>query len=138
MDKNSIKLAVIPCNLIPIVWDKIETHIDLAIAESYGDLDKTKLYERLTNGQESALVAIEGKEIIATCLVTISTLDTGRKVLYVPSLGGNRMDEWLDQGLQFLRQMALDLGCDGIRACGRHGWAKVIPQAKVLHSIVEF
>lgn len=138
MDKDSINIVTVPFNLVPIIWDKIEPHLDLAVKESHGDLDKVKLFERACTGQESILLVCEGKEILATCIVTISILDTGRKVLYVPSLGGNRMDEWLDQGLEFLRRMAADYGCEGIRACGRPGWIRTIPNAKAIHSIIEF
>lgn len=133
-----IYITPLAIGLVDVLWAQLEHHIDLAIAESFGDLDKGRLKERLKSGVEIALLVSEEDQIIATCLVTISTLDTGRKILYVPAIGGARMNEWIDQGLEVLRQMASEFGCDSIRACGRAGWSRAIPTATALHTIVEF
>lgn len=138
MDESGLTIAPVPPLLVDVLWNQIESHIDLAVAESFGDLDKEKLRNRLKNGSEMILIVCDGPEIIATCLVTVSTLDTGRKILFVPGIGGERMSEWLDDGLGILRKMAADFGCEGIRACGRAGWSRAIPSAKALHTIVEF
>jgi hypothetical protein len=128
----------VPANLIEVMWPLVEHHLDLMIAESFGDLDKGNLKARLLGGSEMLIVISDGAYIVAACIVTVSVLDTGRKVLYVPGIGGERMSEWLPAGLDLLRKIASDFGCDGIRACGRAGWAKVIPSANALHTIVEF
>lgn len=138
MDEGGLTIAAVPPLLVDVLWKQIEPHVDLAIAESFGDLDKERLKIRLKDGSEMILAVCDGPEIIATCLVTVSTLDTGRRVLFVPGIGGERMSEWLDDGLEMLRKMAADFGCEGIRACGRAGWSRAIPSAKALHTIVEF
>lgn len=124
--------------MIEMIWDKIRGHIGKAIDEAEGDLDEGNLKQRLRDGNVVALLVCEGAEAVATCIVTVNQLDSGRKVLYIPSLGGERMSEWFEEGLKVLRQMAEQYGCDGIRACGRPGWARQIPGAKAIHQIVEF
>lgn len=136
--KSGISICSVPPALIDVIWDKIKPHIHKAIDESYGDLDETNVKERLRSGQEIAMVFCDGPEIISTGIVTVSTLDTGRRVLYIPSLGGERMSEWFEEGYKILKQLEQQYGCEGIRACGRPGWARQIPNAKAIHQIVEF
>lgn len=124
--------------MIDVIWDRIRGHIGKAIDEAHGDLDEGRLRDRLRSGQEVALTVCDGPEIVTTCIVSVQTLDGGRRVLFIPSLGGERIDEWLDDGLAVLRQMAQQYGCDGIRACGRPGWIRKLPGAKAIHQIVEF
>lgn len=132
------QIVAIPSSMINLVWNQIEPHIDLAVAESHGDLDKGNLRGRLESGQETILAVCEGSTIITTCIIAISILDGGRKVLFIPSLGGDNMNEWIEEGLKSLQTIAKELGCDGIRACGRPGWVRVIPNAKILHTVIEF
>lgn len=124
--------------MIDVIWEKIKPHMVKAIDQAHGDLSMDNLMDRLRSGQEIAIAVCDGPEIVTTCIVTVTVLDSGRKVLYVPSLGGDRMSEWLEDGLSVLRSMAQQYGCDGIRACGRPGWARALPGAKAIHQIVEF
>ena len=135
---SGLNICSVPPALIDVIWERIRPHIHKAIDQAHGDLSEDNLRDRLRTGQEIALTICDGPEIVTTCIVSVSVLDSGRKVLYVPSLGGERMSEWLEDGLALLRSMAQQYGCDGIRACGRPGWARTLPGAKAIHQIVEF
>lgn len=124
--------------MIDLVWVKMRPHIVKAIDEAHGDLDEGKVLDRLREGHEVALIACDGQSIVTVCIVSVKELDSGRRVLFIPSLGGSRIEEWFEDGLALLKQMAQQYGCDGIRACGRPGWIKKIPGAAAIHQIVEF
>jgi hypothetical protein len=138
VDKTQLIVAAVPPVLVPPLWASVEPILAMAVDKAHGDLDIDNLYDRLLAGQEMLLAVLDGPLVIAACIVTVSTLDTGVRVLYVPALAGNRMDEWFEQGLSVLRHLAKEQGCTSIRACGRPGWQKQIPSARAIHTIVEF
>jgi hypothetical protein len=135
---SEIKVVAVPPEMIEGIWPKFEAFIAEAIKYSHGDLCEEGLKERLQAKEEVLLAVVEDDQVLAGCVATTRVLDSGRKILYVPVMGGERMDEWLQLGLDALKTLESTLGCEGIRACGRPGWAKALPGAKVLHQIVEF
>jgi hypothetical protein len=131
-------IVLIPPLLIDVMWSQMKTHVDRAIKEAHGDMCEENLKARLRSGEELALAVIEDDKVVALGIITVRTLDTGRRVLYVASLGGDHMEDWFDAGYSILKQLEAQQNCDGIRACGRPGWSRKVPGARAIHQIIEF
>lgn len=137
--EQALRILPIPPGLIGLVWPRVEKLIGMACDEAEGDLDPDKLKARLASGNEVLVVVADGDDPVAVVVITTLTLDGGRKVLFIPACAGRRMSDWLEpEGMAFLRQLAQDQGCDGIRACGRPGWVRALKTARALHQIIEF
>lgn len=62
----------------------------------------------------------------AAATTAINTFPIG-KVLTVVHLGGERMWEWLGEGLEAIESWGRSQGCDRIRINGRDEWSRILP-----------
>lgn len=58
---------------------------------------------------------------ITTCVVK----HPRRTNLKIEFIGGSRMNEWIDEGIKTLAQVAIDAGLDALEADGRKGFEKI-------------
>ena len=110
-----------------MMWDQFKPYLLLAVnehpCESMEDL--TGLREDVAEGRAMLVGMYSGAQMVAAGVVELVELSDGRS-LHVRYLGGNGMDEWIDELHARLKDVAQEYGCRWISLTGRMGWRKVL------------
>ena len=123
--------ASIPVNLVDVMWDQMESHLQLAVDEGDEEVSIEEVYNGLISGQEMAIIVAVGSDIVACITISTFVYRTGLKVLNMPLVGGtnSEMLDWMPELIAVLEIIAKELGCTQIRGyCARRGWGKVMGQ----------
>ena len=122
-----IKFTLCPTNLIPNLWDSISPCLSKPVELSHGECTMETLYNDLVEAKQGLIIVTDEEEIIACITTQVRTFDTGLKALYMPMVGGARMDEWLDEALSILTEIAKNYGATELRGyMVRKGWDRVL------------
>lgn len=102
-------------------WHQYKGYIQRALDKSCGELAIQDIYQRVDDGR-MGLLDIHGK---AACVIEF--MDYPQiTALRVVALGGEDMDEWLDELQDFLYRWAEENHMDRIEHNGRKGWIKTL------------
>jgi hypothetical protein len=124
-----VNFCVIQSTLVPVLWDKFSKYLEPVVDVSCGELTLDTIKLHMQNNMCTTILVVEGTEILGVCTTELHTFDSGLKALYVPIIGGMRIDDW---GLDFFKsceELARTIGCTEIRgqAC-RQGWLRKLAQ----------
>lgn len=109
--------------MVELLWDQMLPMINLVIEKAPDDLVAETIKSRCVNGHNMAVIVYEEGVILAVNILDVRELDSGMKVLYVPVIGGTRLDEWSAEFMTILKQAAKDYGCEELRGMAvRKGW----------------
>lgn len=119
--------AVIPTNLIEVMWDKIEPHVQRVVDASAGEITAETVKQKALEDKSSIVVVCKGNQIIAVNTVEVCTYDSGMKALLIPVVGGTEAFEWGPAFLAECNQLAKSLGCSEMRGFStRESWKRVL------------
>ena len=104
-------------------WQLVNQWIDKAI--DHDELSIHDVRNNIENGKMGLLVASKNGEVLAGCIVEFIKYSKC-SALRVVALGGERMNMWLDQLLDFLDRWAKDNDMFRIEQAGRKGWLKIL------------
>lgn len=115
---------MVPNQLIDTCWKEIEPFMEKAANYTYGRYTCDDIYDSVKEHDYQLWVAFESSKIKGA-VVTNVIIYPKRKVLCMTFCGGIDLKEWKAPMLALLQKYAADIGCDGIEATARRGWAKV-------------
>lgn len=120
--KVKSELVCYSSDQIPSVWNQVKDFVQQALDQGSNyvldDIEEGLLSKRMQ------LWCWQDTEIRGALVTTLLNKDGMRFCLFL-SLGGSRMNEWIDN-LSIVEQWAKDQGCEEMRVYGRIGWARVI------------
>ena len=118
-------VAAIPANVIDLIWDQVLPILDKVIAVSHQEVTAEGIKGRCLSGQNMMVTICEGNTIIAVTVLEVVAFETGLRALYIPIVGGSRMNEWLESSFEVAKAIAKDMNCTEIRGLiVRPGWFK--------------
>jgi hypothetical protein len=120
-----ITVSAVPTEHLATCWPHVEEFLEGAAKRTYGRFTAGNIYERIEEDGYQLWVAFDDSNKIKGAVVTNICNYPQRKVLSMTYCGGENLIEWKDPMLDLLRRYAKDVGCDGIEAVARKGWAKV-------------
>lgn len=109
----------IPSSEVLSVWDDVEPRIRKAL-----DVEDTG------HNTEDILTCLQTRDMQlwvhpdAVAVTQIQVLPQFKKLLLV-TLGGEKMDEWIQELMDLLRLFGMDNDCKYLEQHGRKGWLKV-------------
>lgn len=119
--------AVIPTNLIEVMWDKIEPHVQRVVDASACEITCESVKQKALDDKSSIVVVCKGNQIVAVNTVEVCTYDSGMKALLIPVVGGTEAFEWGPAFLAECNQLAKSLGCSEMRGFStRESWKRVL------------
>jgi len=122
-------ISLVPITMIEYLWDDILPNMERVIQKSHGEITCDSIKTRLFKGEMLLICVLQGNDMVAISVVEVRTFETGKRVLCIPVMGGDKLDEWLDQYLDVLEAIGKDYNCTEVRAIGaRAGWAKKLKQ----------
>jgi hypothetical protein len=120
-----VSMTIIPPQSLHTVWDQAGPLLQKAVDESHGDVSMNSLREQLIAGNQKLMCVFdEGLQVIACITIQVATMESGKRVLLVPMVGGERMSDWLPGVMDQLKEMKKVFICDEIRGIGRYGWIR--------------
>jgi len=126
-----MNISIIPPDLIDVVWPQCLPILEVVAKGNPTDVDLDKLKEYLLEGSNILVVASEGASIVAVMTFVVSTLDSGMKALYIPIISGTKMNLWMDDFMEFAKDLARNMGCEELRGMAiRSGWLRALAHHK--------
>lgn len=119
-----IQVSMVPSQYVDTCWKEIEPYMEKAAEYTYGRYTSDDIYDSLKEYDHQLWVAFDGGKIKGAVVTNIITYPK-RKILCMSFCGGVELKDWKDPMLELLKKFAKDVGCDGIEATARRGWAKV-------------
>jgi hypothetical protein len=120
-----LRIQVIPTKVLPAFWHHLAPLLNKAFNVGDRRVKLQDLYDDALQGTYLvwAIIDEEKKEFVAA-LTTRAVRYPRGKGLAIEFLGGERMDEWLDELMEELKKHAKHNGCEWLECFGRKGWAK--------------
>jgi len=116
-----MKISAVPRDRVDDVWHVVGPILQRAIEINRGTHDIGDIKTELLADRCGLWVAYDEGEIYAACTTRI-VITPQNKMLMIDWLGGERMDDWLDDALDVIESYAHDLGCERVEIIGRKGW----------------
>ena len=119
-----MEVSMVPPQLINTCWKQVEPFMAKAAKYTYGRFTSDDIYDSVMEHDYQLWVAFD-EETIKGAVVTNVMVYPKRKLLCMSFCGGYDLKEWKEPMLSLLQRYAKDMGCDGIEATARAGWAKI-------------
>ena len=121
-------IAAIPITLIEVLWDNIAIHLEKAVALSNNETSLESIKNKALNGDLLLMTVNDGGEIIAAFTLEVILFDTGKRSLFLGSVGAKNetnLDNWMFQALKVCKAIAKDMNCTELRGgSARKGWMR--------------
>lgn len=135
---SDLKISAIPVDMVDSIWDDIAPKIEMAIEHSNGELTLSGILRRIKK-KDMILLAITKKGVIlAGITLEISVFDSGKRVLFLTTVGGSEIDTWLDKVSDAVESIGRDHNCEEIYISGRAAWARKLKRLGygTIHTVV--
>lgn len=119
-----IEVSLVPTQFVDSCWKDVEEFLNKAAKYTHGRYEVDDIYDSLKEYDHQLWVAIDTGKIVGAVVTNVVHYPK-RKYLVMSFCGGNNLKDWKDPMLKLLQRFAKDIGCDGIEATARQGWAKV-------------
>jgi len=125
LGKRVFNLAAIPANMVSLIWDKIEPTLQRVVSVSNRELTLEGIKKRCINGSNLIVTVCLENEIVAVTVLDVVEFESGLRAMYIPVVGGEYMNEWLEDAFVIAKAIAKDLNCTEVRGLAvRKGWMK--------------
>lgn len=128
----AIELIGVQAEQLPLVWEQVAPLLEKVFAHSNGEHTLETIYPLLANRDAQLWIGCD-KEIVHAGLTQVITFKTGKQIVEIFFLGGERMDEWLPH-IDIIEKWAKQIGCSEVRISGRKGWEKVMKEYKPIYT----
>jgi len=136
---SKLTIALVPINLLDHMLPKCIDHIKKVVEKAPTDVSLEATINKLRNGDAGLITISDGEEVVAINTLQVETYETGYRVLCIPITGGSRMEEWTDEFLDLVTDLAKEYKCSELRgiAC-RPGWLRYLKEYgwETVHTIV--
>jgi len=124
---TDISVVAVPPEMVGLIWHKVEPHIKKTIAQAPEELSLFTIQNRLVTGEHILIVCTRGVDVIAAITAAVEVTDAGKRILFLPVVGGGEMDQWLAPFMEVINAIAQDFNCSVIRGVSaRSGWVKAL------------
>ena len=120
----SLYISGIPSDRIDEVWVECEPYIEMGNGKSRDEMSVMDIYARLSEARMQLwLVHNDDKEIVS--VLTTEVIEYPRKTTCrIVTLGGERLDVWVEDYLEIIESWALEQGCVAMETICRKGFIK--------------
>jgi len=123
---SNLIISAVPVTLVELLWSQCVPIFERVVKKAPKDLSLDGIKSRLLSGNSMLMTIAEGDKVIAVGTLETDEYETGHKVLYIPTIAGDRMEDWMDRFIEISHAIARDLNCVEIRGKGRKGWLRTL------------
>ena len=134
-------ISAVPPNMVDLVWPQCAPLVQRVIDKAPDDIVLDKVREECAKGDTLLTIVSRETTIIALNILNVVTLDTGKRVLTIPIIAGDKMPLWMERFMEVMKQIAKDYECTAIRGfAAREGWIKLLQPLgyKKLHTVLQY
>ena len=118
-------IAPIPIQLLEFMWEYAVPHLAKVVEIAEDEISLQSIKSKLLDGSALLLLVLKDNEVIAAITAERITYENGMSALVLPVVGGDELDEWMEQVVNVTKLIAKDLGCQELRGLGaRKGWIR--------------
>jgi hypothetical protein len=117
--------TLIPHEHVLNVWPDVAGMFERATRTTNGRFDKLSVLDELLDNHISLWVVYEDNKPVAS-LTTRVIPYRAYKSLSIDWVGGHKMNDWLDEVMQTLKNYAKDQDCSRLEGRGRSGWTRAL------------
>ena len=111
--------------MVEILWDQIEPLLGLVADKAPDDIVPDVVKKKLLAGDEALMIIQQADIIVGIVVLTVRTLDSGVKALFLPIVAGSDIDNWMNEGFAVIFKVAKQYGCTELRGVSaRAGWMR--------------
>jgi len=132
MNKPAIKqeasgeynLSLIMPDQLMVIWKDVEKYLRKSCKRSKGRTTTQDIFYECLNRQSSLWIIFDtGSMDIIGCLITqISHYPSGKRMLNLDHITGNKMGDWIDRCDEVMEKWAKDNKCSGLEGVAREGF----------------
>jgi len=120
---SDLIVSACPISMLGLIWHQVEPILQRVVDRVPDDLTMFAIQKRLMSGQQMMVTVSRGADIIAVNIIEVKVLDSGKRTLYLPIIGGDEFDAWSDQVMDVAKAIAKDYNCTELRGMSvRKGW----------------
>jgi len=122
-----IKISAVPVELVDQYWSHVLPMLSKAFDYASMKVDEQDVYTDIMSGDQTLWVAFEGTplNLVGAFTVRVKSFPAG-KALCGEHLGGDRLNEWVDELFNTMEGYAIHLGITRLELIGRRGWEKLL------------
>jgi len=116
--------SIVTIDQLTLIWDGVKKMLEKSCKRSNGRITTDDIFYEAINNTKTIWIIYENNEFnIKGVLVTeFYNYPTGKRMLSLEHVTGENMDEWVDMGLDALKDYATKNQCEGIESIGRTGF----------------
>lgn len=119
---------------VHIIWPEVSHWIKRAMQR--GDLGRfDDVEDHVLNGRMLLWLVWDKPKILAAVVTQLATTEC-TKACVIVACGGEKSGVWLHL-ISKIENYARAEGCAAVRIIGRSGWARVLPEFRVVHIVLE-
>lgn len=140
MSKPYSIIEVAPGN-IDTLWPQIAPVMQLPVDRSHGEVTMDSTKDRIKQGIARLFIVIENNKIIAVNTLEVRFFDSGIKSLYIPMVGGTKMEMWGEEFYNIAKKIGKEIGARELRGIAvRDGWLRLAKKRgwEEVHTIISY
>lgn len=118
-------ISAVPTDLLDTAWPRLVGLLSMAFDMYPGRFDADDILNLCRSEEMAVWAVIDETEIIGAFTTRIAEYPRTR-ALVIDWVGGNHMQNWLDDVLSLLNDYAADCECGLIEGHGRSGWGRIL------------
>ena len=122
-------LSIVTNDQLTLIWEGVKKYLDRSCKRSNGRLTPDDIFYDCLNNIKSLWIIFdkESFDIKGVVVTEFINYPTGKKMLSLEHITGNKMEDWVDMLIDALEDYAVLNQCNGIEGIGRAGfwhWVK--------------
>tara|TARA_Y100000748_G_scaffold290939_1_gene277994 strand:+ start:258 stop:728 length:471 start_codon:yes stop_codon:yes gene_type:complete len=143
IEESTYDYSIVTVDQLILIWDGIKKMLEKSCKRSSGRITVDDIFYDALNERKKIWIIFENDQFnIKGVLVTeFYEYPTGKRMLSLEHVAGEKMDEWVELGIDALEQYAKNNQCNGIESIGRAGfwnWVKDRPNWKKLAIFLQY
>ena len=129
-----IYVSGIPSSKIKKVWNMCKDYIEMGNNKSKQEMNLEDIYEKLLTADMQLWVIYNEDKEIESVLTTEVVIYPRMKTCRIVTLGGQDLDDWVEQFLDILEKWAIDNDCIAMETACRKGFIKKLEKFGYEHT----
>ena len=130
-----IYVSGIPSSKIDEVWEECKDYIEMGNDKSRQEMNLEDIYKKLSDADMQLWVIFDPKDKeIHSVLTTEIVTYPRKKTCRIVTLGGQNLDDWVEEFLDILEEWAVAHNCMAMETCCRKGFIKKLEKFGYKHT----
>ena len=120
-----MRVSAVPKETVKYIWKDVERVLEKSVETAIGKMQMIDVLKGVLDDTYVLWVVFEGDNIIAA-FTTRVIIYPQRKSMALDWVGGSRMKEWLDIGMEKVVKFAVLNDCQHLEGYGRKAWSRAL------------